>query len=157
MTLRERIEATLREAVPALRGLEDGVYLFGSAAAVMRGVPVGRAGDIDLLASPRDARRLRQLWTGRDLHIGARPSQLFRSDLARYRFPLMDVEVCGGLEVRTPAGWTVFEILDYEEWTVDGCPLCLPTLEEQRRICLLFHRPKDLERMALIDTLLAGH
>ena len=123
-------------------------------AAVLRGVPIAHTADIDLLATARDAELLKRLWAARDLHIAPRPSDRFRSGLSRYRFPLLDVEVCTGLEVRTPAGWTLLEIQDYEEWVAGGCPLRLPTLEEQRRICGLFHRPKDLERMQLINNLL---
>ena len=154
MTLREQIEQTLREAAPALRQAADGVYVFGSAAAVLRGVPIAHTADIDLLATARDAELLKRLWAARDLHIAPRPSTRFRSGLSRYRFPLLDVEVCADLEVRTPAGWTLLEIQDYEEWVAGGCPLRLPTLEEQRRICGLFHRPKDLERIQLINNLL---
>lgn len=151
MTIREQIEQTLHEAAPALKQLEDTVYLFGSSASILCGVGIASTQDIDLLTSTRDAERLQALWAAHDLHVGPKPSDRFRSCLSRYRFPLMDVEVCGGLEVHSDKGWQPLHIHDCRVMDINGFALHIPTLKEQRRILTLFNRPKDMEKINLID------
>lgn len=154
MTLREQIEQTLLEAAPVLRELSGGIRLYGAAAAVLEGVDIRCTQDIDLLVTRRDAGALCRAWADRDLHADSAPSARFRSTRSRYRFPLMDIEVCANLEVSTPDGWQRLDIGSCRPLHIGGATLCLPTLAEQRRILTLFGRPKDLERINLIDELI---
>lgn len=151
MEIRDRIISTLQEAAPDLRLLPDDVYLFGSSASILSGVEINGTQDIDLLTTTRDAELLKNRWADKDLHVEPKPSGRFRSRLSRYRFELMDIEISGGMEIYVGNAWQPFRIDDCRVADINGLSLHIPTLEEQKRILTLFNRPKDLEKISLID------
>jgi hypothetical protein len=62
----------------------------------------------------------------------------------------MPVEVMGGLELMTAAGWRPVQVHDDMGLDVAGHEVRVPTLDEQRRILLAFGREKDLAKAARI-------
>lgn len=150
MSIRERIIHQLAALYPALQQLQDPHYLIGASAMILTGVPIATTSDIDLLTSGRDATLLQSLWSSQrlDTYQPGNPDK-FRSQFARFSFGPMDVEVMGRLEVFHEGNWHVLEI--EEAIQVPNSTAMMPTLAEHQRILALFGRPKDLERISLIQ------
>lgn len=149
--IHDKILHTLHKAENALLELRDEWFIFGSAASVLSGVRIEKTNDIDILTSERDAKLLKKLWHSRDLHIDSKPSELFRSDFSRYRFDLIDIEICGNLEIYRNNKWQPVTIFDYETLAIGKLLIKIPTLHEQKNILQLFGREKDLEKIKLVE------
>jgi hypothetical protein len=150
LSIKETILNTLALIEPSCRQLEDDHYLIGASAMILSGIPIAHTSDIDLVTSSGDAMRLHDLWQEKCVSsYTPAHADKFRSAFARYRFPTMDVEVMGNLEVHHNGKWDILEI---GEWiSLQGTTLKIPTLEEQKRILTIFGRPKDLLRLQLIE------
>lgn len=150
--------AGLQHAMPELaRTFRDPWWIIGSAAMALIGVPDAVPQDIDVLCSTEDALRLRAAWATRvDQAYRPRHDGLFRSTFARFHLSPMPLEVMGGLEVMTPQGWHPLRVLAETVLDVAGRAVRVPTLADQRRIFMLFGRPKDLAKAARIAAILEG-
>lgn len=78
-------------------------------------------------------------------------NDLFRSNFAQFNFPLMNVEAMGGLQVKKNGIWQNVHISDFCEVPIGNMVVKIPTLDEQKRLLLLFGRDKDLKRIRLFD------
>ena len=129
-----------------MREAADPWWLVGSAAMALHGGPVEVA-DIDLLTSREDARRL----FGADL-VEPRESPLFRSELFALRpLGVFTLEVMAGFHVREAEGWREFVPQTRCEVPLGEAVLYTPGIEGLIAMCALFGRPKDLERMRLLQ------
>ncbi|NDV45781.1 hypothetical protein D0T49_01780 [Paludibacter sp. 221] len=155
MTIREKIIRTLHQAASELEQLHDDWYVFGSAASILLEVELENTTDIDIVTSGRDAELLKTLWHTKNLHVDSKPSELFCSDLSRYHFELLDIEISGNLEVYRNNKWQKFTIYDYEVIPVGKLLVKIPTLQEQKNILHFFGREKDLQKIKLIDKRIA--
>ena len=149
--MKEKIIQTLLDARFALLQLQDDFFIFGSAALVLAGVNLEQVGDIDICTSKRDAEILKKLWADKDKQIDSSPSERFRSNHSVYRFNDIDIDVAGGLEVKTNGAWQTLLIDDYLTFSINELSIKIPTLEEQKRILTLFGREKDIEKIKLIE------
>jgi hypothetical protein len=147
--LRDSILITLQEAAPEGSQLCDECFIIGASALVLAGIDLNYTPDIDLLTSSRDADRLSHLWSARRLDYTPQQPELFRSTYSRFKFSAMDVEVMGNLEINRAGAWT--PLLVHDAFEMEDSPWKIPTLKEQMRILQIFNRPKDLDRIALID------
>ncbi|WP_374468985.1 hypothetical protein [Phenylobacterium sp.] len=137
--------ARLSAATPLMR---DPWWLIGSAAMALHGAAPITVADVDLLASPSDARRLAQAW-GIALQPSA-PSPLFRSEVYfQWPEPPVPVDVMAGFQVMTPQGWAA--VRPRTRVAVGG--LFTPDLSEQIEILERFGRPKDLARVTVLRAL----
>ena len=146
------LHAGLHDALPQMaRMFCDPWWIIGSAAMVLAGVPGIVPQDIDVLCSRQDALRLREAWK-QHVDTTYRPADetRFRSTFARFVHLPMPVEVMGGLELMTEAGWQAVRVHDDMRIDIAGIAVRLPMLEEQRRILLAFGRGKDLDKAARI-------
>ena len=141
----------MNQAYPTLSQLEDDYFLIGSSALALTGINIASTNDIDILTSQKNTDELKINWSDR-LKANYQPQDvsLFRSNFARFDFDTMDVEVMGGLEVKKTNDWIPVTIEDYFLYEKDGYQVKIPTLEEQKRILLLFDRGKDREKLKLI-------
>jgi len=147
------LHAGLHEALPQMaRTFRDPWWIIGSAAMMLAGVAGVVPQDIDVLCSRQDALRLREAW--RD-HVDTdyRPADeaRFRSAFARFVHLPMPVEVMGGLELMTEAGWQPVRVHDDMRIDIAGIAVRIPTRQEQRRILLAFGRGKDLAKAARLS------
>ena len=142
----------MHQAYPALSRLEDDYFLIGSSALALTGINIASTNDIDILTSRKNADDLKINWSDR-LKANYQPEEvsLFRSNFARYDFDTMDIEVMGDLEIKKNNVWTPVVVQDYSLYEKDGYQIKIPTLEEQKRILLLFDRGKDKEKLKLIN------
>ena len=141
----------MNQAYPTLSQLEDDYFLIGSSALALTGINIASTNDIDILTSRKNADELKIKWSDRQ-KTNYQPvgSSHFRSNFARFDFDTMDIEVMGGLEVKKSNAWIPVIIEDYFLYERDGYQVKIPTLEEQKRILLLFDRSKDKEKLKLI-------
>lgn len=128
-------------------------WIISSAASALHGADVPDVADVDLLMSVNDARRMLA-------RIGVAPqagteSTLFRSLVfGCWRDPPLPVEIMGRFQVATSAGWHLVRPLSRERVTVDGHALHIPSKEELIGLYRVFGRPKDLQRVVLLEELM---
>ncbi len=148
MTPSSALHAGLHDALPELaRTFRDPWWIIGSAAMAIAGVPGIAPQDIDVLCSRSDALKLREVWSDHvDTKFQPTDEARFRSTFARFTHLPMPLEVMGGLEVMTAAGWRALRVHDDQRIDVAGHTVHIPTLADQRRILLAFGRDKDLAK-----------
>lgn len=147
------LHAGLHEALPQMaRTFRDPWWIIGSAAMTLAGVAGIMPQDIDVLRSRQDALRLREAWSDH-VDTAYRPADetRFRSAFTRFVHLPMPVEVMGGLELMTEAGWQPVRVHDDMRIDIAGVAVRIPTRQEQRRILLAFGRGKDLAKAARLS------
>lgn len=146
------LAASLDAVAAAAPHLEDDWWLFGSAGMLLLGVQGLDPPDVDLLVSLRDAQRLVALW-GAEVVPGGGP--LFRSTLFA-KAAVQDgrpIEIMAGLQVREGAAWGEVLPRTRQAHGWNGGRLFTPSAAEQIEICRRFGRPKDLMRIAALESL----
>jgi hypothetical protein len=153
MPLQPDLGATLIELAAQMVGALDPWWVIASAAMALHGAPV-EVGDVDLLASERDARAL--LARLGIVALSAPGTDRFRSTVfARWDTLRMPVEVMADFHVRGPAGWQLLVPETRMTIAIDGVLLPVPSIDELIDHCRLYGRPKDSERAALLQRLAA--
>ena len=151
MNLSDKIYSVLKEAYPVLKTLEDEWFIIGTSGLVLAGVKLEKTSDIDILTSVRDAQKLKSTWENQRIKdFDSSDTELFRSDFSRYDFNLLDIEIIGGLKVYKSDEWISLKIKNHISISTPDFEAKIPTLEEQKRIFLLFGRDKDLQKVKLI-------
>ncbi|TCQ04028.1 hypothetical protein [Sphingomonas sp. PP-CC-3A-396] len=133
----------------AMRDARDPWWVISSAAVALHGVTPIEVGDVDVVMSVGDARRLMDALGITPIEDGA--SSLFRSTLfGRWETPPLVVEIMAGFHVETAGKWT--EVLPSMRvpLLVEGAVVFVPEREELAGMLRLFGRPKDLERVRLL-------
>lgn len=135
-----------------LQKLQDDFYIIGSSAILLAGFPLHSADDIDLLTSTRDADLLKKHWHNRKLNdYIPKDGDKFRSNFGRFIFDGFKVEVMGDLELNTEGIWQKVRVNDFLRIETEKISIKIPTIAEQIRILKAFGRPKDLEKVKLIE------
>lgn len=154
MTVEEKIAFTLKEASQTLQFLKDDFHLIGSAALILSGIKIDKINDLDILTSDRDSDYLQAAWGSRRINEGiSTDANRFSSKFASYKFPVLDIEIMGALQVNRNGIWERLQVTEDRIIVTGGFEIKIPTLREQKRILQLFNREKDLERIKLIDKL----
>ena len=150
-----RLAATLAQLAPHLATLADPWWLFGSAAMALHGARPLVIGDVDLLLSRSDAPGLLDR-LGLTVAPGSK-SDRFRSDVfACWRTPPLPVEILAGFHVRTGVSWEEIRPTSRLAVRLAAGTLYVPDVSELISLCHRFGRPKDLERIRLLEGLAAG-
>ena len=145
------LRETLVMTADAMRDARDPWWVISSAAVALHGVVPIEVGDVDVLMSLGDARRVMDGLGVVPIKDGA--SSLFRSTLfGRWESPPLVVEVMAAFHVATSAGWT--EVLPRTRLSLplDGRVVYVPDRAELVGILRMFGRPKDLERVRLLTS-----
>lgn len=151
MTIKEKIIRTLHEASFGLQQLKDDFFIIGSAALILSDISIENTQDIDIITSKKDAELLKKIWASYKLNMIPKKSDKFHSDLSRYKFELLDIEIAGALQVYENGKWIPLVINDYKTYPIENLLIKIPTLIEQKNILSLFSREKDLQKIKLID------
>jgi hypothetical protein len=151
--LPEPLIATLDILVSAAAGLQDPWWIFGGTAMALAGLEALHVPDVDILASPRDARALIEALHG---HLSEDPGEgLFRSQVfGQILTTPVPVDVMANMDVRDGGDWTAVTFQTRVPIDLDGATVFIPTVSEQVATCRLFGRPRDLERAARLETLI---
>ncbi|WP_259014341.1 hypothetical protein [Emticicia fluvialis] len=151
MTPFNKILESIENLADDLSALQDPVYIIGSSALVLAGVPLEVTEDLDLLTSARDADFLKNRWQASKIEDYApKDSDKFRSRFARYQLGGVWVEVMGDLEVCNNNQWQKLRVHQYSELSIGQLKVRIPTLPEQERVFRLFGRSKDIVKADLI-------
>ena len=140
---------TLVMMADAMRNARDPWWVISSAAVALHGVAAVKVGDVDVVTSVRDARKIMRALGVVPVQAGA--SAQFRSTVfGRWQTPPLVVEIMAGFHVATNTGWT--KVLPRTRVTVPvgGSVVYVPDRVELAGMLRLFGRPKDLERVRLL-------
>ena len=142
---------TLVMVAEAMRDAQDPWWVISSAAVALHGVVPIEVGDVDVLMSLADARRVMDRLGTMPIKDGA--NSLFRSTLfGRWETPPLAVEIMAGFHVATSAGWTEVLPRTPVSLPLDGRVVYVPDRAELAGILKMFGRPKDLERVRLLTS-----
>lgn len=146
--------ATLDIIASASGDLRDPWLIFGGTAMALAGLDRLHVPDVDIMASPRDARSLLEALNGAVLED---PGEgLFRSQVfGRILTTPVPIDVMAGMDVRDGADWTPVVFATRLPVDIDGATVFIPTVREQIDIARLFGRPKDLQRAEALERLIA--
>ncbi len=145
------LRETLAMTADAMRTARDPWWVISSAAVALHGVTPIKVGDVDILASMRDAREFMRL-------LGVVPaendaSSRFRSTVfGRWKMPPLVVEIMAGFQVATGAEWTAVQPRTRVPILVEGCFVYVTDRGELVEMLRLFGRPKDLKRVRLLTS-----
>ena len=147
------LRAALLDVGRAAEALHDPWWIFGGAALALYGMEALHVPDVDVLCSPRDARRLIQALGG---EIEPDPGEgLFRSRVFGHATPgRMRIEVMAEMDVRSGGDWTPVTFSTRVPIVLEDFTVFTPSINEQIETCRLFGRPKDLQRAEMLESLL---
>lgn len=124
-------------------------WVIGSAALALSGIDV-EPRDIDVFAASEVIEAARAA-----LNVPAMPSgsDRFRSQPYFQFFPTggLEIDFMGGLQVHSAGEWIDLRIESKLLVSCGKIGLFVPSLDDQVRILTLFGRPKDVERLELIE------
>ena len=147
--LAPNLRETLVMVAAAMRDAQDPWWVISSAAVALHGVGPVEVGDVDVVMSVSDARRVMDELGVAPIEKGA--SSLFRSTLfGRWETPPLVVEIMAGFHVATGSGWTEVLPRTRVPVLVEGSVVHVPERRELAEMLRLFGRPKDLERVRLL-------
>ncbi|WP_421731282.1 hypothetical protein [Brevundimonas sp.] len=151
--LPEDLIATLDILASAAAGLRDPWWIFGGAAMALAGLEDLHLPDVDVMASPRDARSLIEALHG---NLMEDPGQgLFRSQVfGQILTTPVPIDVMAEMDVRAGADWTRVDFQSRMPVDLEGATVFIPSVSEQIATARLFGRPKDLERALRLETLI---
>jgi len=149
VTLSPALRDTLRALAAVMAEAQDDWWIISSAAVALYGDAPIHVGDVDVLLSAADARRIFP-------RIGIAPlpepgNALFRSDIfGRWDAPPLTVEFMADFRYCRDGKWIDVAPASRDRIDVDGATLFVPAREELRALLLSFGRRKDLDRAALL-------
>jgi hypothetical protein len=149
--MKKKVIELLALIYPDLQQLENHYFIIGSCAMLLSGLTIPIVTDLDLLMSSADADTLKNKWS-HQIRKGFTPENqhLFHSNFARFDFDDLDVEVMGDLEVNKNNQWQPVWVEQAMEISMEGMKIKIPTLQEQKRIFMLFGREKDITKAKVI-------
>ncbi|MGV9010588.1 hypothetical protein [Brevundimonas sp.] len=152
--LPDSLSATLDIIASAAADLRDPWLVFGGAAMAMAGLDQLHVPDVDVMASPRDARTLLKALDGAILED---PGEgLFRSQVfGRILTTPVPIDVMAGMDVRDGGDWTSVVFTTRFPVQIGDATVFIPTVQEQIDMARLFGRPKDLQRAEALERLIA--
>lgn len=152
MHIKERIVHTLSSIEPQLLHLTADWCVIGAAAMILSDIDVGETTDIDILTTATGSEELQHLLRAYKLTIpDTKEDELFRSNFAQFRLPLMHIEVMGDLEIKKAHGWQPVRVQDFREVAIGKLTVKIPTVAAQKKLLQLFGREKDLRRVGLLE------
>jgi hypothetical protein len=148
--LAQPLNETLLAVADAMAGAIDPWWVIGSAAVALYGVGSVTVADVDVLLSPADAERV---LPGLGIAAQRGPGHpLFRSALfGTWRAHPLPVEFMAGFEHCRHGRWRLLQPATRLPVQAGAPRVYVPAREELRDIIASFGRPKDLERVLLLD------
>ena len=139
---RPRLAETLAVISKAAASFDDEWWVIGGAAAALAGADIADIGDVDLLLSEGDARRLLAAWPAAP--ASAPPSDRFRSAVfRRFDHAPLAIEAFGGFEMKVRGRWRA--ILPLTREAISG--VFTPSVAEQIALLEIMARDKDRRRI----------
>ena len=151
--LPESLTATLELVADAATELQDPWWVFGGAAMALAGLEDHHVPDVDVMASPRDARRLIAALDG---VVSPDPGEgLFRSRVfGQILTTPVPIDIMAEMDVRSGGDWSPVRFDTRMPVAVGDWAVFTPSVAEQIAVARLFGRPKDLQRAELLEKLI---
>ena len=151
--LPEDLIATLDILASAAVDLRDPWWIFGGAAMALAGLDDLHVPDVDVMASPRDARALIEALHGA---VTEDPGEgLFRSRVfGQILTTPVPIDIMAEMDVRSGGDWSPVRFETRMPVTVGDGLVFTPSITEQIAVARLFGRPKDLQRAELLEKLI---
>ncbi|HUH23110.1 MAG TPA: hypothetical protein VLZ51_03495 [Brevundimonas sp.] len=152
--LPEPLVITLELVVEAAAELQDPWWVFGGAAMALAGLEDHHVPDVDVMASPRDARRLIAALDG---VVTPDPGEgLFRSRVfGQILTTPVPIDVMAEMDVRSGPDWSPVRFETRMAVAVGDSLVFIPSITEQIAVARQFGRPKDLHRAEALERLIA--
>lgn len=145
-----RLAETLRIVATTMAMAEDPWWIIAGAAVALHGASPVTVGDVDVLLSVADARRLLPS-IGIPPRCGAEHPD-FRSTLfGTWLDPPLAVEFMAGFHHRRETQWFAVQPATRRPVPIAQSVVYIPERDELREMLMAFGRAKDLERAALLD------
>ena len=152
MKIKDKITQSLASITVELQEISPDFYVIGASAMILSGIEVGETADIYILTTEMNSCKLQHLLkTYMEISPETKEDDLFRSNFARLKLPLMDIEVMGDLQIKKNDIWQSVCVKEYKEIFIGNLIIKIPTIEEQKRILSLFGREKDLKRILILN------
>ena len=152
MKIKDKITQSLASITVELQEISPDFYVIGASAMILSGIEVGETADIDILTTEMNSCKLQHLLkTYMEISPETNEDDLFSSNFARFKLPLMDIEVMGDLQIKKNDIWQSVCVKEYKEIFIGNLIIKIPTIEEQKRILSLFGREKDLKRILILN------
>ena len=151
--LPDSLTATLERVAEAAADLQDPWWVFGGAAMALAGLEDHHVPDVDVMASPRDARRLIAALDG---VVTPDPGEgLFRSRVfGQILTTPVPIDIMAEMDVRSGGDWSPVRFDTRMPVSVGDGLVFTPSITEQIAVARLFGRPKDLQRAELLEKLI---
>jgi hypothetical protein len=150
-TMTPALAETFALVASAATDATDAWWIIGSAAVALHGRNVPHVKDVDLLMSAADAATFLKR-TGGAVRAGQADERFRSLVFGLWTMPPIPVEVMGGFSVAGDGGWREVVLATREPVNVAGACVFVPSGEELVRLLRTFGRPKDLERVRLMET-----
>ena len=147
MKIKDKITQSLASITVELQEISPDFYVIGASAMILSGIEVGETADIDILTTEMNSCKLQHLLK---TYMEISP-ETKEDNFARFKLPLMDIEVMGDLQIKKNDIWQSVCVKEYEEIFIGNLIIKIPTIEEQKRILSLFGREKDLKRILILN------
>jgi len=106
MKIKDKITQSLASITVELQEISPDFYVIGASAMILSGIEVGETADIDILTTEMNSCKLQHLLkTYMEISPETKEDDLFRSNFARFKLPLMDIEVMGDLQIKKNDIW----------------------------------------------------
>lgn len=143
------LRRTLAAVADGFSAADDPWWIISSAAVALHGAGPIKVGDVDVLASERDAGRFLRA-QGIAAAAGS-ASTLFRSRVfGAWRANPLPVEIMAGFQVWRGNHWEAVRPTTREAIDLNGQRLFVPTRDELASMLRSFGRAKDFERAELL-------
>jgi hypothetical protein len=151
MDLPPGLEETLAEVAHVAADASEPWWIIGSAAVALHGARTG-VRDVDLMMGIADARHFLQRVGVISTPDTEHPQ--FRSIVfGTWLDPPLPVEVFAGFTLANSGGWHPVALQTRESVSIQGRTLYVPSIDELHDLLLTFGRPKDLERVRLLESI----
>jgi len=146
--------ASLEAVAEVMQSTQDSWWIIASAAVALHGADPGPVGDVDVLLSLRDARRIIPT-LGLALYQGSHHAEFRSTIFATWRQAPLPVEFMAGFHHCQGGRWRAIVPTTRQRIALDGKTLFVPDRAELGNILQSFGCPKDLARAARLAALSA--
>ena len=152
MKIKDKIIQSLIDLEDKLLNIKSDWFIIGSSAMILSGIRIENTSDIDILTTNEGSDEFQDsLREYMEINPLTKENDLFRSNFARFNYPLINIEVMGELQINKGTKWETVTVTDFDEISVGNLMVKIPTKGEQKRLLQLFGRGKDLKRIDLFD------
>lgn len=134
MKIKDKITQSLASITVELQEISPDFYVIGASAMILSGIEVGETADIDILTTEMNSCKLQHLLkTYMEISPETKEDDLFRSNFARFKLPLMDIEVMGDLQIKKNDIWQSVCVKEYKEIFIGNLIIKIPIKSAKRK------------------------